>query len=110
MPTVSLVEAARFLHLHPEELRKRARSGRIPGAKIGRCWVFLQEDLAAYLRSLYGSPWQALQVTFPKEEKICHLANAAVSGGSTLLPKTGNEYADLLGLPIGPTRRNSTTS
>ena len=81
MRTLNLQEAAAFLRLHPEELRKRAKAGRIPGAKVGRSWVFVDEDLASYLPSLYGRPRQALQVTSPKEG-TCHLANAAASGGS----------------------------
>ena len=107
MRTFNLREAAGFLRLHPEEMRQRAKSGRILGAKVGRSWVFLEEDLASYLRSLYGRPRQALQVAFPKEE-TCHLANAAVSGGSTSRPHRGSEYEDLLELPVGPTRKNST--
>jgi len=39
--TLDLNEAAAFLHMHPEEVRSRAKQGRIPGAKIGRKWVFL---------------------------------------------------------------------
>ena len=72
MRTLNLREAAEFLRLHPEELRQRAKNGRIPGAKVGRSWVFLEEDLASYLRSLYVPPRQALQVAFPKED-TCHL-------------------------------------
>ena len=45
--------AAQFLRVHPEELRRRAKAGQIPGAKVGRAWVFLAEDLAGFLRSLY---------------------------------------------------------
>src|SRR5688500_4342999 len=103
MSTLGLKEAAAFLHVHPEELRRRAKAGRIPGAKVGRAWVFLSEDLAAYLRSLYGHPRQALQVT-PRKEEVCHYAVVAVSGGSTSLPKAGNEYANLLELPIRTSR------
>jgi len=108
MRTLNLREAADFLHLHPEELRSRAKAGRIPAAKVGRAWVFVEEDLASHLRSLYVAPRQALQVTFSKEE-TCHFADAAASGGSNSEPPTGNEYADLLGLPKKPSRRNSTT-
>jgi excisionase family DNA binding protein len=50
--TLSLQQAASFLRCHPEELRRRAKAGLIPGAKVGRAWVFLEEDLAGYLRSL----------------------------------------------------------
>ena len=55
MQTLGLKQAAAFLRCHPEELRRRAKAGVIPGAKVGRAWVFLEEDLAAYLRSLYFS-------------------------------------------------------
>ncbi len=55
MRTLDLIEAAQFLRLHPEELRQRAKAGRIPGAKVGRRWVFLEDDLAAHLRSFLCS-------------------------------------------------------
>jgi len=87
--------------MHPEELRRRAKLGRIPGAKVGRAWVFLDLDLADYVRSLYASPRQALQVTLRKEME-CHFANAAVSGGSTSELAMASEYAALLGLPTKP--------
>jgi len=102
MITLTLSEAARFLKIHPEELRQRAKAGRIPGAKVGRAWVFLQEDLADYLRSLYSRPRQALQVTLGKEVESCHFADEVQSGGSTCSPLPENEYAALLRLPIKP--------
>ena len=49
METLDLHEAADFLKLHPEVLRRRARAGQVPAAKVGRCWVFLHEDLVGYL-------------------------------------------------------------
>ena len=101
MKTLGLNEAALFLRCHPEELRRRARAGVVPGAKVGRAWVFLEDDLAAYLRSRYPRSRQALQVTLRKETE-CHFANAAGSGGSTSLLPTGSEYAALLGLPVKP--------
>ena len=48
--TLSLNEAAAFLHMHPEEVRTRAKRGLIPGAKAGRCWIFLEVDLAEFVR------------------------------------------------------------
>lgn len=102
MITLTLVEAAKFLKIHPEELRVRAKSGLIPGAKVGRAWVFLQDDLAAYLRSLYSRPRQALRVTLRKEVEPCHFADVTASGGSTCAPQAESEYAALLGLPIKP--------
>jgi hypothetical protein len=106
--TYNLAEAAHFLRIHPEELRQRTKAGRVPGAKIGRAWVFLEDDLVAYLRSHYPSPRQALQVTLGKEVE-CHLSNATQSGGSKSELPTESEYADLLGLETKPSRRNTTT-
>src|ERR1700737_677845 len=99
--TAAPAEAAALLRMHPEEVRRRAKCGAIPGAKPGRCWIFIEDDLAEYVRSFYATPRQALQVTLRKEMQ-CHFANAAVSGGSTSLLPTGSEYAELLGLPTKP--------
>jgi hypothetical protein len=109
METLDLEQAAHFLKLHPEELRRRAKAGVVPAAKVGKRWVFLEPDLAGYLRSLYAVPRQALQVMLGKEGNPCHLLNAAKSGGSMLSPLAGNEYADLLGLKRKPSRRSITT-
>ncbi|WP_349496686.1 helix-turn-helix domain-containing protein [Sideroxydans sp. CL21] len=110
METFNLEQAAEFLKLHPEELRRRAKGGRVPAAKVGKCWVFLKSDLVDYLRSLYAVPRQALQVMLGKELNPCHLSNAARSGGSTLPPPMGNEYADLLAPKRNPSRRSTTTA
>ena len=40
--TLNLHQAAAFLHMHPEEVRSRTKRGLIPGAKVGRRWVFLR--------------------------------------------------------------------
>ena len=110
MLTLTLLEAAKFLKMHPEELRRRAKAGIIPGAKAGRAWVFIDIDLAEWLRSLYAVPRQALQVALRKEIDPCHSINAVAPGGSTLSFPMANEYADLLGLKQKPSRKNSTTS
>ena len=71
MRTLDLKGAAAFLHLSCEALRQRARQGVIPGAKAGKRWVFIEDDLAEYLRSLYAIPRQALRVTLRKELIEC---------------------------------------
>jgi hypothetical protein len=106
--TLALNEAAAFLHMHPEEVRTRAKRGLIPGAKTGRCWVFLEIDLVEFVRSLYPVRRQALQVT--SQEAVCHLESADRSGGSTLPRQVASEYDDLLRPATGPRRRNCTTS
>ncbi len=49
MITLTLLQAASFLKMHPEEVRQRAKQGRLPGAKVGKRWVFIESDLADYL-------------------------------------------------------------
>src|SRR5688572_4489414 len=110
MQSLSLIEAATFVKLHPEELRRRAKRGLAPGAKVGKCWVFLEPDLADYVRSFYAFPRQALRVASGKEATQCHYANAGQSGGSISALPTESEYANLLGLAVKPSRKSSTTS
>ena len=110
MKTLTLNEAAAFLKLHPEELRRRAKAGLVPGAKAGKCWVFLDVDLADYLRSLYAAPRQALRVTWRKEVTECHSANARERGGSISPLQAASALDALLAQPTGPRRRSSTTS
>ena len=49
-PTLDLKEAADFLKISQTTAQEMAASGELPGAKIGRAWVFLQEDLVDWLR------------------------------------------------------------
>ena len=53
MQTLNLTEAAKFLKMHPVTLQGKVKTGEIPGAKPGKSWVFIVEDLANYIRSLY---------------------------------------------------------
>ena len=48
--TYNIEEAADFLKVNRATAQKLAHSGALPGAKIGRAWVFFEEDLVAYLR------------------------------------------------------------
>lgn len=42
-------EAARYLKLHAETVKAKARQGLIPAAKIGREWRFRKTDLDSWL-------------------------------------------------------------
>ena len=53
MNTLDLKGAAAFLHIHEHTLERLARNGIIPGAKPGKRWVFLDVDLADWLRAQY---------------------------------------------------------
>ena len=108
MRTLNTKQAADFLNMHPVTVQEKARAGVIPGAKPGKCWVFLEDDLAAYLRSLYPSTRQALQGDV-KESTACHSTNARarLTGGSDL-PTTDDAYSRALGLQTR--RRPSSTT
>lgn len=109
MNTLNLAEAAGFLKMHPEEVRCRAKRGLIPASKPGRRWVFIDEDLAAFLRGKYASDRQALRVTSEKGRTPWVSANEAQSGGSISRPHQASEYDKVLKLAARPKRRNSTT-
>lgn len=110
MITFTLIEAAKFLKLHPEEVRCRAKAGRIPGAKVGKSWVFLDIDLAAYIRSLYAEPRQALRVALERKEVICHSTNAEARGGLISPHQAASVLDALLARKTAPKRKNSTIS
>jgi hypothetical protein len=48
--TLGVQGAAKFLRMSEDTLMRKARAGFIPGAKIGREWVFLQADLIDLIR------------------------------------------------------------
>jgi len=104
--TLDIREAARFLKMHPETLRRRALAGEIPGAKPGKTWLFLEADLAEWVRSQYRSPRQASR---GEGVTSCHLHDAGrkVSGGYGLPPPTESEYSRVLKLPIEGKRKST---
>lgn len=109
MRTLDLHEAAGFLRMSPAVLRRHAREGRLKAAKPGKRWVFLEDDLAAYLGQLYAGRRQAPPSGSNREKSSWGYINAVMSGGSISPHQTAREYAALLGLPSKSRRRNSTT-
>lgn len=51
MKTLDLLECAEFLKVDRTTVLRLATEGEIPGAKIGRSWVFLLDEMVEYLRS-----------------------------------------------------------
>ncbi|MBX3694213.1 MAG: helix-turn-helix domain-containing protein [Steroidobacteraceae bacterium] len=107
MKTLNLQQAAALLLIHPVTLQAKARAGEIPGAKPGRRWVFVEDDLRAYLRAQYAR--RALQGD-SMENVQCRSTDARIhlTGGSSC-PTTAARYSEALGLPTG-TRHGSTTT
>jgi hypothetical protein len=109
MRSFDLEEAAGFLRMSPAVLRLHARQGRVKAAKPGKRWVFLEDDLAAYLGQLYAGCRQAPLSGSNREKSSWESTNAVMSGGSISPRQTGREYAALLGLTTNSKRKNSTT-
>lgn len=78
MRTLDLIEAATFLGIHPNTLQARAKSGAIPGAKVGRAWRFIDVDLAEHLRAQYPA-------NQPQEAPPCRSIRSVKRGTPTSL-------------------------
>ena len=53
MKTLTLDEASSFLRLLPHEIISRIETGKLPAAKLGNELIFIDIDLADYLRGHY---------------------------------------------------------
>ena len=49
--TLGVKEAASLLLAEDETVMMYARRGELPGTRIGKSWVFIREDVLAFLRS-----------------------------------------------------------
>lgn len=50
MKTFDIDECANYLKVNKSTALELAAQGKIPGAKIGRAWVFFTDDVCAYLQ------------------------------------------------------------
>jgi len=88
--TLNVSEAAAFLHMSGDSLRRKAKRGDVPGAcKIGRAWVFIKADLIRWMRA--GSPCVTMV-----GGKQCQLSNGMDSGTSMSPSKAQRAYENLL--------------
>jgi excisionase family DNA binding protein len=108
--TLDLLEAATFLHLHPQTVRRLASAGEIPAAKPGKRWVFVEQDLADWLRSSYRSTGRVSQGDM-QENAICRSTDDLnpTSGGAGSRRRTVKRYADLLGLKTSAKLKSTKT-
>lgn len=107
LKTLTLQQVAELLQVNPETVRRHAQAGKIPCAKLGSKWVFIEQDVAQYLRNQYSKKVGVAQVVDTCEESICQYTNAATSGGLNLQHQTDQEYADQLKLGKNEKRKNT---
>jgi excisionase family DNA binding protein len=59
MKTYDINEVADFLKIDRSTALELAHLGTLPGAKVGRAWVFMEDELVAYLRDMTRKQTQA---------------------------------------------------
>lgn len=57
--TMDLQTAANYLGAKAETISQLARKGELPGAQIGKGWIFLREDVLDFLRKRIASETEA---------------------------------------------------
>src|SRR3990167_10308592 len=98
MQTFNIIQAAQFLGAHKETVRRLAASGKIPGARIGRSWRFIEQDLVIYMRSKYANVVTS-QGAINRRNKQWRFTKETPSGG-LVSPIMDREYNEALGLLI----------
>lgn len=97
METLNLEEAAELLKIHPVTLSCKAAQGVIPGARVGKRWVFVKVDLIEHIRAQYML--QALQgVTMEKSSWHSSKEKTHQIGGSKSRQPMDDAYSKALGL------------
>jgi len=54
LETFDVAGAADFLKMSKDTVMRKARTGEVPGTKVGRHWVFIKYDLIKLIRSRYS--------------------------------------------------------
>ena len=103
METLDLQEAASFLKMNPEVLRRKAKSQEVPSRKAGKRWIFIKEHLADWVSGRYPDHGRDLRVIDDRkqqseEHNICQSTHAEKRGGYNSPHQTASEYNALLGL------------
>lgn len=96
MVSFDLIEAAAFLKMNAEVLRRKAKRGDVPASRVGKRWVFIREHLADYVSGRYTQHGRELRV-IDGDKKQCQSTNAANIGLFSSSHQTDDEYKKLLG-------------
>jgi len=93
MPRVMTVDqAAEYLQLTADTIRRGARTGKIPAARIGRRWRFLQDELDAWLSAGGDQPEPEIDAWLVRESEKVLQHGERVSreeAKAALLPRRG---------------------
>ncbi|WP_420475252.1 helix-turn-helix domain-containing protein [Noviherbaspirillum sp. ST9] len=100
--TLDVAEAAALLRAESETIMQLARKGALPGTRIGKSWVFLREDVIAFLKE---------QVTKDTEERRRRNAQTSARAVVVATPRKSRRTVlpALPDLPPSPTKSPKTT-
>ncbi|QDQ28268.1 helix-turn-helix domain-containing protein [Chitinimonas arctica] len=109
MRTYTLEQAAALAQCHPETLRHKIKASEAPGRKVGRAYVILETDLAAYLRGDYIPG--ARQATAHRDTPSCRFTSKRnpETGTLGLSHQTALTLDTLLAQPTRSRRVSTTT-
>ena len=94
-------EAATFLKMAPETLRRKAQTGEIPACKSGKNWIFVDVDLLLYIRSQYQDDNNIYLTSSKLNKDIARISKKATApsfmfGSSMSQRKIEKEYEKLM--------------
>ena len=72
LKTYDINEAADFLKVDRSTALDLAGDGTLPGAKVGRAWVFMEDELIAYLRDVTRKQTQARRADAEVSQTLAH--------------------------------------
>lgn len=84
--TLDLEEAAALMKAQPDTVRLLAVCGDLPGAKIGKAWVFMRSDVLAYLRKTIDDETESRRRNIRSSITMCHVVDQPLRGRSKPRP------------------------
>jgi excisionase family DNA binding protein len=99
MKTYDVHEAADFLKIDRSTALELASTGVLPGAKVGRAWVFMEDELVNYLRDITRKQTQerraevAAQDALRRPHRPPQLKDRGRRSGLPELPELPSEVA-----------------
>ena len=75
-PLLDSQQAAEMLGVHPESVKRRARSGEIPGLKFGKLWRFRVSVLESYVQKMMQKQRDIPRESMaPSDTAVCAVRN-----------------------------------
>ncbi len=101
-PILTVEQVAQMLRCTPATVRVLAKDGKIPAAKIGKAWLFVETDLVAHIRSQYKAPEEcstdarAVVISGADSRSVVARLDAQLARQSAAKPKRSNSVLAVL--------------